>query len=59
MRQFTKTHNDIEWLFPIANSKKGAEAIFDEREEQADICNKKPFTKRLKLLIFTSLIKRN
>lgn len=35
MRHFTKTHNDLKWLFPIANTKKEAEEKFDDVEEQA------------------------
>lgn len=35
MRHFTKTHNDLKWLFPIARTKKEAEAIFDECESNA------------------------
>lgn len=34
MREFTKEHNDLRWLFPIAESEKAAESIFDEMEEQ-------------------------
>lgn len=35
MRHFTKTHNDLKWLFPIAKTKKQAEAVFKSAEEQA------------------------
>ena len=35
MRHFTKTHNDLRWLFPIAKTKKEAEGIFKSAEEQA------------------------
>ena len=35
MRHFTKTHNDLKWLFPIAKTKKEAETIFKNAEEQA------------------------
>ena len=35
MRHFTKTHNDLKWLFPIAKTKKQAEEIFKSAEEQA------------------------
>ena len=35
MRHFTKTHNDLKWLFPIAKTKKQAEAVFKTAEEQA------------------------
>lgn len=27
-RHFTKTHNDLKWLFPIADTEKEAEQIF-------------------------------
>lgn len=35
MRKFTKTHNSLTWLFPIAKTKKEAEKVFDYVEEQA------------------------
>lgn len=35
MRHFTKTHNELTWLFPIAKTKKEADEKFDEVEEQA------------------------
>ncbi len=35
MRKFTKTHNDLKWLFPIAKTKKEAEEVFNYVEEQA------------------------
>lgn len=35
MRHFTKTHNDLKWLFPIAKTKKEAEEVFKSAEEQA------------------------
>lgn len=35
MRKFTKDHNDLMWLFPIANDASEAESIFDECEESA------------------------
>ena len=35
MRKFTKTHNDLKWLFPIAKTKKEAAEIFKSAEEQA------------------------
>lgn len=35
MRHFTKTHNELTWLFPIAKTKKEAEEKFDDVEEQA------------------------
>lgn len=35
MRHFTKTHNDLKWLFPIAKTKKEASKIFDYVEETA------------------------
>lgn len=34
-RHFTKTHNDLKWLFPVAETDKEAEKIFDRAEEQA------------------------
>ena len=35
MRHFTKTHNDLKWLFPVAETEKEAEKIFDSAETQA------------------------
>lgn len=35
MRHFTKTHNELKWLFPVADTEKEAEEIFDSAEEQA------------------------
>ena len=35
MRHFTKTHNDLKWLFPIAKTKKKATEIFKSAEDQA------------------------
>ena len=35
MRKFTKTHNDLKWLFPIAKTKKEASKVFDYVEESA------------------------
>lgn len=35
MRHFTKTHNDLKWLFPVAKTKKEAEQKFEDVEEQA------------------------
>ena len=35
MRKFTKTHNDLKWLFPIAKTKKEASKVFDYVEENA------------------------
>lgn len=35
MRHFTKTHNDLKWLFPVAQTKKEAEEKFNDVEEQA------------------------
>ena len=35
MRKFTKTHNDLKWLFPIAKTRKEAETVFNYVEEQA------------------------
>lgn len=34
-RKFTKTHNDLKWLFPIADTEKEAEKIFESAEAQA------------------------
>ena len=33
MRKFTKTHNELKWLFPICKTDKEAEEKFDEVEE--------------------------
>lgn len=35
MRHFTKTHNDLKWLFPVADTEKEAEKIFESAETQA------------------------
>ena len=35
MRHFTKTHNDLKWLFPVAKTKKEAEEKFEDVEDQA------------------------
>ena len=35
MRYFTKTHNDLKWLFPIAKTKKEAAEVFNYVEENA------------------------
>jgi len=35
MRHFTKTHNELKWLFPVADTEKEAEEIFESAEEQA------------------------
>lgn len=35
MRRFTKTHNDLKWLFPVAKTKKEALEKFNDVEEQA------------------------
>ena len=35
MRHFTKTHNDLKWLFPVAETDKEAEEKFEDVEEQA------------------------
>ena len=34
-RKFTKTHNDLKWLFPVARTKKEAEQKFEDVEDQA------------------------
>lgn len=34
-RHFTKTHNDLKWLFPVAKTKKEAEQKFEDVEDQA------------------------
>ena len=34
-RKFTKTHNDLKWLFPVAETDKEAEQKFEEVEDQA------------------------
>ena len=40
MRKFTKTHNSLTWLFPIAKTKKEASQVFDYVEENAkELCN--------------------
>lgn len=36
MRHFTKTHNDLKWLFPVAETDKEAKEIFESAEEQAE-----------------------
>ena len=36
MRHFTKTHNDLKWLFPVAETDKEAEEKFEDVEEQAE-----------------------
>lgn len=36
MRKFTKDHNDLRWLFPIAESDSEAEEIFDTCEDRGD-----------------------
>ena len=35
MRHFTKTHNDLKWLFPIAKTKTEANEVFSYVEESA------------------------
>jgi hypothetical protein len=35
MRHFTKTHNDLKWLFPIAKTKREANEVFSYVEENA------------------------
>ncbi len=35
MRHFTKTHNDLKWLFPIVKTKKEAAEVFNYVEENA------------------------
>ena len=35
MRHFTKTHNDLKWLFPVAKTKKDAEKVFKTAELNA------------------------
>ncbi len=35
MRHFTKTHNDLKWLFPIAKTKAEANEVFNYVEENA------------------------
>ena len=35
MRHFTKTHNDLKWLFPVAETDKEAEEKFEDVEEPA------------------------
>lgn len=40
MRKFTKTHNDLKWLFPIAKTQKEASKVFDYVEENAqELCH--------------------
>lgn len=40
MRHFTKSHNDLKWLFPIAKTKKEASKIFEYVEKSAkDRCD--------------------
>lgn len=34
-RKFTKTHNDLKWLFPVADTNEEAEKVFESAEEQA------------------------
>lgn len=34
-RKFTKTHNELKWLFPVADTDEEAEKIFNSAEEQA------------------------
>jgi len=36
MRHFTKTHNDLKWLFPVAKTKKDAERVFKTAELNAE-----------------------
>ena len=35
MRHFTRTHNDLKWLFPIAKTKAEANEVFSYVEENA------------------------
>lgn len=35
MRRFTKTHNSLKWLFPVAKTKKDAERVFKTAELNA------------------------
>ena len=34
MRHFTKTHNDLKWLFPVAETDKEAEEKFEDVEDR-------------------------
>lgn len=36
MRRFTKTHNNLKWLFPVAKTKKDAEKVFKTAELNAE-----------------------
>lgn len=36
MRHFTKTHNDLKWLFPVAKTDKEAEKVFMTAERNAE-----------------------
>lgn len=36
MRRFTKTHNDLKWLFPVAKTKEDAEKVFKTAERNAE-----------------------
>lgn len=36
MRHFTKTHNDLKWLFPVAETKADAEKVFITAERNAE-----------------------
>jgi hypothetical protein len=36
MRHFTKTHNDLKWLFPVADTKEEAEKVFKTAERNAE-----------------------
>lgn len=36
MRRFTKTHNNLKWLFPVAKTKKDAEKVFKTAERNAE-----------------------
>lgn len=36
MRHFTKTHNDLKWLFPVAETEKDAEKVFMTAERNAE-----------------------
>lgn len=38
MRKFTKTHNELRWLFPICASEERASKMFDEVEGHANYC---------------------
>ena len=37
MRHFTRTHNDLKWLFPIAKTKAEANEVFSYVEEMQSI----------------------